>query len=243
MNYVTQIQSKYKCKKPSKDNISLNCPFCTDSGYSQDTGHNLWVGTKIPAYHCWRCDIHGHVYKLLKLLSISFDDDFLFEDTDYNLEISIYDELKRLDNNVTIDLPQEYIALHKDIQSLTGKQALTYLIKRKINYDKIDKYKLGFCSTGYYGQRIIIPVYDESNNLLFYVARSYFDNVEKKILNPSKEKTGVGKSEIIYNINNNVYKDTVIVNEGPFDAMSTDGIALFGKMPSDEQIRKIKKLK
>jgi len=179
----------------------------------------------------------------LILLGISVEDEVLYEDSDYDLDINLYDELSKIKKIKNIELPQDYIPLHRGTTSITGKQVLDYLLNRNISYDKIERYRLGFCVSGYYSGRIIIPVYDYKNELIFFVARSYFANVDKKILNPSKELTGTGKSEILFNINNNINKDEVIVNEGPFDAMSTDGVALFGKIASDEQIHKIKKLK
>lgn len=243
MNYINNIQQKYKTKSVSSDNIGINCPCCIDNGHTSDTGYNLWVSISKPVYHCWRCGAAGRINKLLKLLGISVDDELIYEDSDYDLDINLYDELIKIEKTKNIELPQEYIPLYRDISSITGKQALDYLLNRNISYDKIERYKLGFCISGYYSNRIILPVYDCKNELIFFVARSYFANVDKKILNPSKELTGVGKSEILYNINNNIDKDEVIINEGPFDAISTDGVALFGKIASDEQLHKIKKLK
>lgn len=243
MSYISNIQQKFKTKSVSSDNIGINCPCCVDNGHTTDTGFNLWISISKPVYHCWRCGVAGRVNKLLKLLGISAEDEPIYEDSDYDLDINLYDELSKIEKIKNIELPKEYIVLHKDTESITGKQVLDYLLSRNISYDKIERYKLGFCTTGYYADRVILPVYDCKNELIFFVARSYFANVDKKILNPSKELTGVGKSEILFNINNNINKDEVIVNEGPFDAMSTDGVALFGKIASDEQIHKIKKLK
>lgn len=134
--------------------------------------------------------------------------------------------------------------MDENTKSIIGKKAINYLLNRCITFDKIKKYKLGYCSIGKYANRIIIPMYDENNNLIYFTARSFYPNVSCKTLFPKEDvEVFIGKSEILFNINNNLHKDTVIINEGPFDAMTTDGIALLGKHPSSTQLNKIKKLK
>lgn len=245
MNHIKLIQQNYKTKNVSSTDIGLNCPFCL----TVDKGNNLWVshkspdGYKHPQYHCWRCGESGPVYKLLKLLNILTDSSEV-ELYDNSKEPSLFEEAQKVFDSTTIALPIDYIALSEDTKSLIGKKALDYLLKRNIDFDKIKKYRLGYCSTGKYANRIIIPMYDEYDNLIYFTARSFYSAVDCKTLFPKENlEVFIGKSDILYNINNNIDKDIVILNEGPFDAMTTDGIGFLGKHPSPKQLNNIKKLK
>ena len=41
------------------------------------------------------------------------------------------------------------------------------------------KYSIGYCTSGEYGGRVIIPSYSESNQLNYFIARSYDGNFYK----------------------------------------------------------------
>jgi DNA primase len=72
--------------------------------------------------------------------------------------------------------------------------------------------------------RVIIPIYNRSNQVIFYQGRS-FTGAERRWESPSAPKTNVLFG--YHNIDDHS-KDYVIVCEGTFDAMCIDGVAILG---------------
>ncbi|RKY33157.1 MAG: hypothetical protein DRP74_00460 [Candidatus Omnitrophota bacterium] len=125
-----------------------------------------------------------------------------------------------------------------------GKEALEYLRSRGITKEYIEKYKLGYCTSGWYAGRIIVPVF-EGKKLVYYQART-FRGQEPKYLNPPKSYI-YGKSHFVFNLDRAAKIGRAIITEGVFDAMKVgdEGICIFGKDISNYQAKKIsqKKLK
>jgi hypothetical protein len=68
-----------------------------------------------------------------------------------------------------------------DSGNLEHFEAYNYLINdRKISREIILKYRLGFCTTGKYANRIIIPSYDAKGEINYFVSRTYDPTVKKK---------------------------------------------------------------
>ena len=91
--------------------------------------------------------------------------------------------------------------------------AKSYLKKRRIYSKDILYWKIGYCSKGHYAGRLIIPSFDLSGNVNYFVARAYNGNW-KKYLNPE-----VPKNKIIFNELFVDFKQPIILVEGVFDAV------------------------
>ena len=97
-------------------------------------------------------------------------------------------------------------------------------VDRKIPIEKILKYRLGFCTNGDYGGRVIIPSYDSNGDLNYFVARSYY-NIKPPYLNPD-----VDKNRFIFNEGFINWDSTIYIVEGVFDMFSVpNAIPLLGK--------------
>lgn len=82
-------------------------------------------------------------------------------------------------------------------------------------------------------KRLIIPMYNRKNELIFYQGRDLTDTAQKKYQSPS-----VSKSNILYGYDklfdfNNA--SPLYILEGWFDAFLLDGVALLGNTISEEQ--------
>lgn len=236
---IDRIERKYKSRHADARNIVIDCPWCGGHSYK----FHLAIETRIPrsnrapSFKCWKCDKHGSIYRLLKFIGITLE----FDDVEYLYDEapSLFDELIDIaeEDTTAVELPEDCIQLTKDSTSYACKGAIAYILKRGLTLDDIERYNLHFCVSGRYANRIIIPSYNQSGALTFFSGRSIFPNVERKSLNPDKALIGTGKSDILHNIQHNMDKDTVIINEGQFDAMTTDGVCLFGKVLSEAQLR------
>jgi DNA primase len=135
-----------------------------------------------------------------------------------------------------LDLPKEYIPLYKHTESIEYKNAIHYLrAKRKISLAEIVKYGIGYCESGEYAKKIIIPSYDEFGKLNFFVGRAYYEAESFKHKNPDYSKNCVG-FELFIN-----WSLPIVLVEGAFDAIAVrrNVIPLFGKTISEDLRKKI----
>jgi DNA primase len=96
------------------------------------------------------------------------------------------------------------------------------------------KYNIGYCIAGEFNDRIIIPSYDQNNQLNFYVARA-FNRSYAKYKNPE-----VSKDIIVFeNLIN--WNQPIIICEGVFDAMAIrrNAVPILGKNISKSLLKKI----
>lgn len=129
--------------------------------------------------------------------------------------------------NIAIVIPKEFISLgDKKDTSLEKRQALAYLKKRMVTSSDILKYNLGYCKTGRYKNKVIVPSYDSKGRLNYFVARSFEKEPVQKIDSPSCSKSEIVGFEYLVN-----WKVPVILCEGVFDAIAIkrNAIPLFGK--------------
>ena len=111
-----------------------------------------------------------------------------------------------------VELPEEFISLCHDKIPATGTYALRYLRSRGITREDIVRWKIGYCFSGEYRNRIIFPSFDNDGDVNYFVGRSY-NGDSYKYKNPKASKN------IVFN---HLYvdwnKDLTIV-EGIFDAL------------------------
>ena len=98
----------------------------------------------------------------------------------------------------------------------------------------IIRYNIGYCESGLYASRIIIPSYDSVGELNYFIARNIFDG-GMKYKNPPVSKDVIGL-ELFIN-----WDEPIVLVEGVFDAISIrrNAIPLFGKTIPKSLERKI----
>ena len=196
------------------------CPFC------HHHKKKMQINIQTQQWHCWVCDAKGkrinrllrrlHVdsHKLRKLYEIYGDDYVVYSN---NTE----------EETVELRLPSEFQSLliePKGINPLFGK-VKEYARKRGISEGDIKRYNIGYCDSGHYANRIIIPSYDRDNRLNYFIARSVFDEEKFKYKNPP-----VSKNVIMFENQIN-WNEPITLVEGVFDAMAVkrNAIPLLGK--------------
>ena len=94
---------------------------------------------------------------------------------------------------------------------------------------------MGYCESGIYSNRIIIPSYDEDGKLNYFIARDIFPNSTMKYKNPPMSKDTV-VFELFINWN-----EPIVLVEGSFDAIAVrkNVIPLLGKFPSKSLVKKL----
>ena len=224
-------------KTTNKGNIAHHCPFCQSSrkklevqSNTNDKGENPW--------HCWICNKSGKkLATLFKSLNVSRDKltelySILNIQPKYNSK-----QNDSLHSNMTVlDLPKEFIALYNTSDSIEYRNAIHYLqTKRKVSLSEIVKYNIGYCETGEYAKKIIIPSYDDAGKLNYFVGRAYYNAESFKHKNPDTSKNCVG-FELFIN-----WSLPIVLVEGAFDAIAVrrNVIPLFGKTISEDLRKKI----
>lgn len=229
---VTLVNSVLGQGKPTaRNNYAYHCPFCHHSKPKLEVNLTENKEGKNP-WHCWTCDTRGSsIYSLFKKIKVSKDK---------------IDKLKSLvkssktyvsqTNTDDVKLPEEFKSLSGNIltSDIMARHALAFLKKRNITEDDILKYNIGYCESGKYRNRIIIPTYDKDGNLNFFTARS-FDDSSLKYLNPPLSRDIIANEHLInWNL-------PIILCEGLFDALSIkrNVIPLLGKNIQSSLMKKL----
>ena len=204
---------------PNRGQISFNCPVC-DDGRNK---HNLEVNYVNNVYKCWACgDYEGTHGSLGKI----------FDKYGNRKQKKLYQVLKpetvvkREKKKKALKLPDAF-TLFKDASPVypVRRQAINYLHNRGISDYMIEKYQIGFCDVGDHGGRIIIPSYDKSGELNYYIARSWNPMSRAKYKNPEAEKDKIIFWESIIDWSKDIY-----LVEGAFDGLFVDNsIPMLGK--------------
>jgi|TARA_R110000796_G_scaffold65871_5_gene151931 DNA primase len=218
-------------KRTARGNQAHSCPYCKhhkpklEINFSENKkGFNPW--------HCWVCNKKGtritSLFKQCKASPEKFEELFKL--------IGNEREFKTTVSKTTLKLPEEYKKF-KDITSsnIEGRQALSYLKNRGITQDDIDKYNIGYCSSGRYAKMVIIPSYDGVGEMNYFTARSFEKDAYTKYRNPETSRDII-PFEMFIN-----WDLPLVICEGPFDAIAIkrNAIPLLGKNIQSNLMKKI----
>ena len=200
----------------------FDCLYC---------GHpkkKLSINLEKNKFKCWVCDKSGnkiiHLVKRFGTLEQldkwrKLNNIIDFSDMENKLNQLFQKEKPRV--RIMLDLPEEFVSLVNENLPLSSLSPMTYLKRRRIYKRDIIRWKMGYCATGEFRGRIIIPSFDCDGNVNYFIARSY-DKGPKKYLNPS-----VAKNNIIFNELNVDFEKPITIVEGVFDAV----VAGFNAIP------------
>ena len=218
-----------KSNKRARDNHAFNCPFCNHrkpkleiNMHTNEEGKNFW--------ECWVCQTRGQTIRSL-LYQLKTPNEEAQSILKY-LPKGAQSEYKQLS---IVELPKEYQPLYlASSESYVANMVKKYLYERGLTDNDFIKYSIGYCTTGDYGGRVVIPSYSGSNQLNFFVARTYDGNYFK-YKNPEASK------DIIFFENLINWNAPIILCEGVFDAIAIkrNAIPILGKSISTSLYKKI----
>ena len=210
--------------------LAFHCPFCNHHK------PKMQVNIDTQKWHCWNCNSGGK--KLTSLLrKLDVDSKTITIIREIYGDIAWATQNDDSDTKVFIQLPKEFISLSEEPKGFNPeyKHAMFYLNQRGIGIKEIIKYNIGYCKEGLYSRRILIPSYDSSGQLNYFVSRSYYSDEKMKYKNPPISKNIIAfDSQINWN-------EPIILCEGAFDAITIkrNAIPLLGKFPSKQLMEKI----
>lgn len=244
--------------------ISFNAPCCTHRGESQDRRGRGGVAPNADgsiSYHCFNCHFKTN-YRPGRLIGFKFKQLLEWlgasDQTIQRLTIEAFrirdliappEIVEKKIQEIRFEprpLPEGTVSLseYRTFLSLTGDeysvpdelvQGIDYLARRRINLDRYEFYFTDDTAHNMH-KRIIVPFYWK-RELIGYTGRTWDDNVRPKYFNSHEPN-------FVFNTDKQTPdRKFVIVCEGPFDAMSIDGVAILGNEISEEQVDIIDSLK
>ena len=183
----------------------------------------LQINIRNQNWHCWVSNTGGRtLFQLFKKVNASNQH---FEELSELVEdFTYFNKNKKTKDKEIVSLPKEFKPLWNGSDSIVKRHALSYLYKREITDSDILKYNIGYCDSGLYSNRIIIPSYDSDGTLNFFVGRDFYSG-KMKYRNSPTSKDIIGFDLFIN------WDEPIILCEGVFDAMAfkRNAIPLFGK--------------
>ena len=116
---------------------------------------------------------------------------------------------------------------------------LGYMKSRGFDWLDLERYNVHFALSGRYSYRVIIPCY-ENFRLVYFTARSYI-NQQPTYLNPANSRCPLNRNEVVFNIDNVVPGEPVVICEGQLNAMTVHGtaVATLGKAVTTAQLQRL----
>lgn len=235
---LNKYRLEYKEASAGRELI-LNCLW------HNDRKHHLYINASSGLYNCFSCGAKGTVYGLISQLKVKKSD---IEYVDLkNISFGKARPAKSINKAIEIKWPEGYVALTGVKLGAKGKTALEYLNRRGITNEEVSYYQIGYCFSGPYSGRVIVPVFDEEeeNKLVSFIARDYTGKLKPKVLTPPAETGHHGIKDYLFNFHRAKKLGVVLIGEGVFDAISLGvrGICLFGKTITSVQLAKLLKAK
>lgn len=228
------------------------CPFCIDKLGDESSKRKFGFNIDNGKCYCFRCqygtsslerffrDLNNGALRFIELSIIRGET----KPPSRDLAAAVSNILKTENVNnkdlKPVPLPAEY----KDLtlcHSLSVRRGHEYLKTRGITPAQIAHYKIGYCPTGRYAQRLIFPVFQNGKQV--YFTSRYCGNHDQKGLNPLNEDGSFRRECCLLNYDNAVGAKMVLIVEGAFDMMAhASTVALMGKVMSDVQVSLVEDL-
>lgn len=239
--------------KVGRGDVGIPCPFCGPS----DQGYNLSVSVKGLGFYCWRRPQqhrgrtpHRLIQELLHCSYVEADSYVSSGVLESPADQQLLDSIRAIDRREReaetvsdkLELPDEFRPI-RDYG--TTRMFFNYLRRRGFKDPEwlIDEFGLRCCTTGRFAGRVILPI-EMDHELVSWTGRHIgssslrYDTLPVPPARLSNKKTLLWYDKLA-----NV--DTVIVTEGPLDALKINYLAgdnpvfatcIYGKNVSDEQV-------
>lgn len=200
-----------KSQKRAKENYAFKCPF---PGCKKDGAHKLEVKLETNLkgenpWECWRCKKRGKTIKslLIQLHLPGEKQEQILKCVPHSNRNYVAPTTKLLTH-----LPNEFKPLIGS-NTILARKAKNYLSKRGIGVRELLRYNIGYASEGKYEGRIILPSYDNNNQLNYFTARTFTDQW------PKYDNPDVSRDVVIFENQIN-WSLPIVITEGYFDAIA-----------------------
>jgi hypothetical protein len=168
------------------------------------------------AFKCWICDYRGRSIRRAVRRFGSYIQlqkwDQLTDRPDLERFADLFMEREPESCEEKVQLPDEFISLCATDMPATATYAVKYLQKRGVCRQDILRWKIGFCFSGEYRNRIVIPSFNHNGDCSYFIARSYSGD-SYKYKNPRVS------NDIVFNELFIDWNSDLTIVEGVFDAL------------------------
>ena len=220
VNYMEQCLGEPKWNT-SETEASWNCPFCTSRGETEDTRHRFSLNVHKLVVHCFNCGYKGNIVSFVKDYNkVTYAEalDIVNEYNEYKpLPTNIFDEVfdKLMLSDFSILEEKKYIPLPSDFKLLSDyssnnlmcKPFYNYARKRLFTDSQLSTHGVGYCPQGIISfggekqitlkNRLIMQVYDDNGNPIYWNARDITNRLTPKSINPPKGVGTINKSDVV----------------------------------------------
>ena len=225
------------------------CLLCGDSKQNPyKKRFNLDWNNGVPGYHCWNCGRHGNFIEIYSIVKgMSYDDAkmelFKYDKDEVKRQMGRYKnrpvpkEKKEIEEDDFNWIKDKCYSLKHDVLGMLEEQYLRHLSKF-VDDRKIPKeYKIYICHSGKYKRRIIIPIFNERNRVIYFQAR----RIPKSGIDPKYDNPFAPKEQCILNKHKFDRSKNIIVHEGLIDAfmVGDNGTSCLGKEISEELLSEL----
>lgn len=188
-------------------NFDVRCPICAPT---DPTKKKLAIRTTDDANHCWTCG-----WKSRSLLPLLRKYGSQEQVAHYKQQLGINNDLivAESEEEKKIELPKDFCLLTLGNARDPDVKALwRYIHDRGLDEKDAWYFKFGFSNEPRWKRRVLMPSFDRSGKLNYFVARAIDSNRKPKYDNPD-----VDKNPIVFNEINIDWTKRIILCEGPFD--------------------------
>lgn len=222
---MQDIKSFFAKISPTGEGWKANCPRCGDHERKFAWNTEKRVGCCFHSSCLWYYE-HGGVTerRLFAFFGVS------------GVHHTIPEIIEKAEE-ADVSLPKEF-KLIADLDKEMRATLYAYLSRRDIPKRVVDKAKLGYCESGERWGYIILPVFNEQGEVVYWQGRR-FKNREPKFYNPKSSK----KSDLVYCVSLCTIPKRIILVESVINALTLESldkgntaiIALLGKSMSEAQ--------
>jgi len=224
-------------KNVSEGSVNVNCPFC------DDPSNHCGFFPETQVFSCWRCQSRGPAFVLLaSLLNISYEvaENMLDIETS-TFKVETLEQLESIFDEDTSPRERERPAISTVLpeytQSITNLKEPWPLLerwktRRKVSQETLLHWDCGICKVGECMNRLIIPVYSETHELVSYQAADLTGTAELKY-NTSKGYI----NDYLYGYNLIPQNDVIYICEGVLDQwrIGLGAVCSFGTSLTEKQ--------
>lgn len=261
-SFLDQNRIEYVERGPNvaHGNIAINCPFCGD-----DPSHHLGLSLTNGFWGCFRNERHRgrNPTRLIQaLLGCSRFQAEAIAGFNKAPPLDDFDKvIASLTETVTTEEKIDHIVFPPNVKTLVdkgmGRLFIDYLVSRDYTRDEAkhlcEIYWMMYATVGTFASRIIIPI-EMPQGLVTWTGRDITGTSDARYKTLSKEESVFSIKHTLFGFKSlmeDVDSETVIVCEGPFDAIRIDffgypfGIratCLFGLQATDSQVNLLSQL-
>jgi len=200
----------FRCVNPMHKERDASAHICSDRTSHK---HGIW--------HCFGCEDAGNTITLVRdWLMLSYWEAVNWVEARVYEDDSVSPVRQSVERNLAPTLPNKFEFY--DDQEMWSRPYLDYLFGRGIEWEQILRHKIGYCDSGQYARRIIVPVY-LNGMLRTWVGRHIWEG--KRVTSCDGGEVGLFGSELA-----SPKKGPAIISEGWADALAIERLDYINSM-------------